>query len=157
MVIEAELEVGDEGKVDGQWFPILVIVWIIEAEQAFQEIKRRLTTALVLVLPGFMSPYELHCDALKLGIGDHLSQNGRPVAYFNETLLGAKLRYNTYDVEFYVVMQAKSKGNINLSSFYKTGSCSKVRNFVYPSVAFEPRLFKSCILKDMWGKTELFN
>ncbi|XP_076913571.1 uncharacterized protein LOC143572239 [Bidens hawaiensis] len=31
---------------------------------------------------------------------------GRPVAYFSEKLTGAKLRYSTYDIEFYAVVQA---------------------------------------------------
>jgi hypothetical protein len=81
-------------------------VWTIEAETAFQEIKRRLTTTSVLVLPDFSNPFKLHCDASKLGIGAVLSQNGKPVAFFSEKLSGAKLRYNTYDVEFYAVVEA---------------------------------------------------
>jgi hypothetical protein len=81
-------------------------VWIIEAETAFQEIKRRLTTTPVFVLPDFSNPFELHCDASKLGIRAVLSQNGKPVAFFSEKLSGAKLWYNTYDVEFYAVVEA---------------------------------------------------
>ena len=54
-------------------------VWTLEAEIAFQEIKKRLTTAPVLVLPDFSNPFKLHCDASKLGIGAVLSQNGRLV------------------------------------------------------------------------------
>jgi hypothetical protein len=81
-------------------------VWIIEAETAFHEIKRRLTTTPVFVLPDFSNPFELHCDASKLGIRAVLSQNGKPVAFFSEKLSGAKLWYNTYDVEFYAVVEA---------------------------------------------------
>lgn len=81
-------------------------VWILEANKAFDEIKAKLTTTPILILPDFSCVFELHCDASKLGIGDVLSQNGRPVTYFSETLGGTRTRYNTYDVEFYAIVQA---------------------------------------------------
>lgn len=40
-----------------------------------------------------------------LGIGIVLTQNVRPVACFSEKLYGSKMRYNTYNVEFYEVVQ----------------------------------------------------
>ena len=64
-----------------------------------------MTTAPILVLPDFQLLFELHTDASKVGIGGVLSQRGRPIAYFSEKLSGAKMRYNTYDVEFYAVVQ----------------------------------------------------
>lgn len=73
---------------------------------AFDLIKEKFTTAPILVLPVFDSPFGLHCDASKLGVGTVLSQYGRPVAYYSEKLAGARVRYSTYDIEFYVIFQA---------------------------------------------------
>lgn len=80
--------------------------WSEEAGVAFERIKELLTTAPILVLPDFQLLFELHTDASKVGIGGVLSQSGRPVAYFSEKLSGAKMRYSTYDVEFYAIVQA---------------------------------------------------
>ena len=79
-------------------------LWTTEATKAFHQIKEKLTTAHILVLPDFSQPFELHCDASKVGIGVVLSQNGKPIAYFSEKLNGSKLNYNTYDLEFYAII-----------------------------------------------------
>ena len=80
--------------------------WMKEVEDAFQLLKVCLTTTLILVLPDFSRPFELYCDASKMGIGAVLSQHGRLVAYFSKKLTSSRVRCNTYDVEFYAVIQA---------------------------------------------------
>ncbi|XP_076921200.1 uncharacterized protein LOC143582552 [Bidens hawaiensis] len=41
----------------------------------------------------------------RLGLGGYQSR-GQPIAYFSEKLTGEKLRYSTYDLEFYAVVKA---------------------------------------------------
>jgi hypothetical protein len=42
-------------------------------------------------------------------VGAVLSQYDRPIAYFSEKLNEAKIKYSTYDKEFYAVIQALKK------------------------------------------------
>ena len=79
--------------------------WSKRATKAFQEIKQKKIEAPVLHLPDFSKVFELACDVSGTGIGGVLSQEGHPVAYFSEKLNDAKLRYSTYDQEFYAVIQ----------------------------------------------------
>lgn len=81
-------------------------LWTPAANEAFTCIKERLINAPVLIFPDFTMPFELHCDASKVGIGAILSQGGHPVAFFSEKLNATRGRYSTYDVEFYAIVCA---------------------------------------------------
>jgi hypothetical protein len=50
-------------------------------ESSFQELKKRLTTAPVLVMPDMEKPFSFYCDASGQGLGCVLMQDGRMVAY----------------------------------------------------------------------------
>lgn len=80
--------------------------WSATATLAFEEIKKWLIAAPVLALPDFNLPFELSCDASKVGIGAVLQQSARPIAFFSEKLSGPRLRYCTYDLEFYAIYRA---------------------------------------------------
>ena len=50
-------------------------------EKAFQELKRRLTSNSILIVPERGQGYTVYCDASKDGLGCVLMQSGRVVAY----------------------------------------------------------------------------
>jgi hypothetical protein len=86
-----------------------VFHWTTEAEKSFNLLKRKITEQPVLVLPDFQKTFQVKCDASGYAVGGVLSQDDRPVAYFSEKLDDAKLKYSTYDKEFYAIIQALKK------------------------------------------------
>ena len=55
--------------------------WTEECEASFQELKKRLVTAPVLILPDQHKDYQVYCDASHRGLGVVLMQEGRVVSY----------------------------------------------------------------------------
>jgi hypothetical protein len=78
--------------------------WTEEEEKSFNLLKRKITEQPILVLPDFNKMFQVKCDAREFTIGVVLSQDNRPVAYFSEKLNEAKVKYSTYDKEFYEVI-----------------------------------------------------
>ena len=64
--------------------------WDDLCEQTFQELKMKLTSAHILIVPEMGSMYTVHCDALKDGLGYVLMQFGRVVAYGSRQLKNHK-------------------------------------------------------------------
>jgi hypothetical protein len=55
--------------------------WILAYEASFQELKKQLTTALILVMSDIEKPFSIYCDVSGQGLGCVLMQDGRVVAY----------------------------------------------------------------------------
>jgi hypothetical protein len=55
--------------------------WTPACEASFQELKKRLTTALILVMPDMKKPFYIYCDVSGQGPGCVLMQAGHVVAY----------------------------------------------------------------------------
>nr|KYP53687.1 Retrovirus-related Pol polyprotein from transposon 297 family [Cajanus cajan] len=58
--------------------------WNEQAQKAFDELKKRVTTAPILVLPNFDKEFELECDASGMGIRAIIMQERRLVTYFSK-------------------------------------------------------------------------
>jgi hypothetical protein len=83
--------------------------WTTEAEKSFNMLKRKITEQPVLVLPDFQKTFQVKCDASRFAIGAVLSQENKPIAYFSEKMNEEKLKYSTYDKEFYAIIHALKK------------------------------------------------
>ena len=55
--------------------------WTEECEASFQELKKRLVTAPVLILPDQRKDYQVYCDTSRQGLRAVLMQEGRVVSY----------------------------------------------------------------------------
>jgi hypothetical protein len=55
--------------------------WILAYEASFQELKKQLTTAPILVMSDIKKPFSIYCDVSGQGLGCVLMQDGRVVAY----------------------------------------------------------------------------
>nr|ABD28305.1 RNA-directed DNA polymerase (Reverse transcriptase) [Medicago truncatula] len=79
-------------------------VWDVHCEKSFGELKKRLTTAPVLILPKSDEPFVVYCDASKLGLGGVLMQEGKVVAYASRQLRIHEKNYPTHDLELAAVV-----------------------------------------------------
>jgi hypothetical protein len=55
--------------------------WTDACQGSFEELKRRLTTAQVLVMPDLQKGFDIYCDASRQGLGCVLMQEGHVIAY----------------------------------------------------------------------------
>lgn len=88
--------------------------WTLEAQKAFDDIKRILTSPQVLMPYDPTRPLILATDASKTGLGavlSHKLSNGqeRPIAYASRTLSGTEQRYPQIDKEALAIVWAVNK------------------------------------------------
>jgi hypothetical protein len=81
-------------------------VWSDQCQASFEELKKRLTTAPVLVLPDLSKKFSIYCDASRQDLGCVLMQEGRVVAYASRQLRKHELNYPSHDLELAVVVHA---------------------------------------------------
>jgi hypothetical protein len=80
--------------------------WMSACEASFQELKKRLTTAPILVMSDMKKLFSIYCDASDQELGCVLMQDGHVVAYASRQLRKHEAHYPIHDLEFAVVVHA---------------------------------------------------
>ena len=72
--------------------------WDDRCEEAFQELKRRLTSAPILIVPDRGQGYTVYCDASRAGLGCVLMQSGRSLWFSSVEESRAELPHTQHGV-----------------------------------------------------------
>jgi hypothetical protein len=80
--------------------------WTPACEASFQELKKRLTIAPILVMPDIEKSFFIYCDASGQGVECVLMQDDHMVAYASRQLRKHEAHYPTHDLELAVVVHA---------------------------------------------------
>jgi hypothetical protein len=75
-------------------------------QASFQELKKRLTTTLVLTMPNMERSFSIYCDASGQGLGCVLMQDGHVVVYASRQIRKHEEKYLTHDLELAAVVHA---------------------------------------------------
>lgn len=81
-------------------------VWTQDHDHAFRTLKTALSSAPVLQLPDFSSPFAIETDASGSGIGAVLSQNSHPLAFVSKALGPKNRGLSTYEKEYLAILMA---------------------------------------------------
>ncbi|WVZ98035.1 hypothetical protein U9M48_043518 [Paspalum notatum var. saurae] len=81
-------------------------LWSSNCEEAFQTLKKLLTSAPVLAQPDVTKPFDVYCDASGNGPGRVLMREGRVIAYASRQLRKHEANYPTHDLELAAIVHA---------------------------------------------------
>jgi hypothetical protein len=80
--------------------------WTTKCQASFEELRKRLTSAPVLVLPDLTKKFDIYYDTSRQGLGCVLMQEGQVVCYASRQLWKHEENYPTHDLELAVVVHA---------------------------------------------------
>jgi hypothetical protein len=79
---------------------------IEECQVSFEELKKRPTSAPVLILPDITKKFDIYCDASRQRLGCVLMQDGQVVSYASHQLRKHEENYPTHDFKLAAVVHA---------------------------------------------------
>jgi hypothetical protein len=81
-------------------------LWSEACDEAFEHLKKLLTTSSVLAQPDTTKPFNVYCDASVTGLGGVLMQEGRVISCSLRQLRHHEEHYPTHDLELAAVVMA---------------------------------------------------
>jgi hypothetical protein len=81
-------------------------VWNTKRDEAFQTLKKLLTTSIMLAQSDIAKTFDVYCDASGTGLGSILMQEGRVIAYSSRQLHPHEEHYPTHDLDLATVVHA---------------------------------------------------
>ena len=79
-------------------------MWGKKQDEAFTEVKTKVTQASVLAYYDCKKPLQIQCDASMKGIGSVLMQDGRPISFASKALTPTESRYAVIEKEMLAVL-----------------------------------------------------
>ncbi|WVZ14456.1 hypothetical protein V8G54_012022 [Vigna mungo] len=83
--------------------------WTHEAQQAFGALKSAVSKLPILAVPDFSKSFTLETNASSKGLGAVLLQEGRPLAFWSQTLSDRGQQKSVYERELMTIVQAVQK------------------------------------------------
>jgi hypothetical protein len=80
--------------------------WTTKCQTSFEELRKRLTSTPVLVLPDLTKKFDIYCDVSRQGLGCVLMQDVQVVCYASRQLRKHEENYPTHDLELAAVVLA---------------------------------------------------
>jgi hypothetical protein len=78
--------------------------WDDKCQACFEELKKKLTTAPILIMPDIHKGFDVYCDASRQGLGCVLMQEGKVVAYASGQLRKHEHNYPTHHLELAAIV-----------------------------------------------------
>ncbi|KAJ3707248.1 hypothetical protein LUZ61_010953 [Rhynchospora tenuis] len=83
--------------------------WSVDAETAFVQLKKAMSSAPVLGMPDFHKSFTIETYASEKGLGAVLMQGGKPIAFLSKSLGPKSQTLSTYEKEFLALLTAVQK------------------------------------------------
>jgi hypothetical protein len=80
--------------------------WDEKCQDSFDQLKKRLMSPPVLIMPDLQKGFDIYCDACGQGLGCVLMQEGHVIAYASRELRKQESNYPTHDLELATVVHA---------------------------------------------------